>query len=103
MPGGSSLRGEAVSDPDLGEEKARLGGVRLELMAELRHIDAQIMAVLEVVRSPDLFEKLPVGQHHAGMFHEDGEQTVLDGGEVHGTIVQELNRTRRFWVARGKS
>ena len=61
MPGGSSLRGEAVSDPDLGEEKARLGGVRLELMAELRHIDAQIMAVLEVVRSPDLFEKLPVG------------------------------------------
>ena len=73
MPGGSSFRGEAVSDPDLGEEKAWLGEVRLELMAELRHIDAQIMAVLEVVRSPDLFEKLPVGQHHAGMFHEDGE------------------------------
>src|SRR5471032_363982 len=43
---GSASVGEAVADAGLGLEEIRLAGGRLELLAEIGHVDAQVVRVL---------------------------------------------------------
>src|SRR4029077_16259678 len=59
----SPLRDEAVADARFGEQVARARGVHLELAAEVRHVDAQVVAVLDMRRSPDLAQQVAMREH----------------------------------------
>ena len=57
--------------------------IGLELRAEVRHVDAQIVAVLDVRRPPDLAQQQPVREHLARMRDELREQPELHGRQMH--------------------
>jgi hypothetical protein len=66
------LDGQTISDAHLGEEEARHGGIRFELVAQLSHIDAQIVAVPQMMGAPHLLQELPMRQDLARVLHQDG-------------------------------
>src|SRR5262249_43736959 len=80
--GGLRLGDQAVADSGLRQQVARARGHGLELAAELRDVEAQVLAVFGVAGPPHFLEELPVGQHLARMPDEGGEQLVLDRREM---------------------
>src|ERR1051326_1063278 len=62
---------------------ARTGRVLLDLAAKARHEDPEVMCLAQLVRTPDLFEQVRVGQYLASVFDERAEQLVLQRGELH--------------------
>lgn len=76
--------GETVADGGFGEEVAGLGGVGFEFLAELVHVDAEVVGFLRGMGAPDFGEELFVGEDAAGVFDEGGEEAVLGGCEVDG-------------------
>ena len=66
--------GEAIADPRFGEDVFRRGGVRLDLLAERPDQHAQVLRLIDRVRSPDRLQNGAVGQHAAGMLRQVGEQ-----------------------------
>ena len=71
------LAEEAIAHGGLGGEITRIGGIVLELLAELADNDPQVVRVLEVVRPPDLSQQVLLGDHAAAVPHEQGEDTEL--------------------------
>jgi hypothetical protein len=53
-----------------------------DLVAQLPHVHAQVVRVLDMGRSPHLAQELAVREHLAGVVHEDGQELVLDRREV---------------------
>ncbi len=53
--------GEPVADPRLGHQVPGPGRVRFQLPAQMRHVDAQVVALGLVLRAPDLGEQLALG------------------------------------------
>src|SRR5260370_33880346 len=71
---GSSVRDDGVldqpvADPVLGQHVPRRGRIHLDLLAELAHVDAQILRVDRLV-APHLAQQVLAGQHLSGMDHE---------------------------------
>jgi hypothetical protein len=57
----------AVSHARLGDEPARLGRVRLQLAAQLGHVEPEVACRVAVAGSPDLGEQLALAEQLAGM------------------------------------
>ena len=51
--------------------------VRLDLLAQLAHEDAQVMSVVHVDRAPHLLQQMLVGDHIAGVLRQHLEQPVF--------------------------
>src|SRR3982750_4710621 len=51
-------------------------------MAQLSHIDAQVLHMIPLVGTPDLLEQLPVRHHSSGMPDQGGEQLVFGRRKV---------------------
>ena len=50
--------------------------IGLQLLPQVPHINAQIVAVLHRIRPPDLIEQLPLGQHLAGIIEQYRQQAL---------------------------
>jgi len=61
---------QAVTDPGFRQQIAGASGVGFQFMAQLPHINPQIVAVFDVARSPDFFQQLPMGDDKAGMANQ---------------------------------
>ena len=78
-----------VADAYLGEDVLRLGGVFLEFAADVRHVDAEDLAVFLGAQAPELAEHVVVGQDAARVEAEHGDYLVLVLREVHALAVHE--------------
>src|SRR5262245_14622342 len=85
----SSTDFQPVADSGLVDQIARLRGIGFELLAELRHVHAQVLGVVGMGRSPDFFEQLAVCDDFARVLDEHAEQFVLGRREVDFPIVDE--------------
>jgi hypothetical protein len=56
---------------------ARPRGILLDFPPKMRHEDAQVVSVFDLIRPPHFFQQLPVRQHSARVAYERGQQTVL--------------------------
>ena len=68
---------EAVADAGFGEEVAGWGGVGFEFVAQVAHVDAQVVAAFGVAGAPDGAQELRGSHHAAGVADQDGEQAVF--------------------------
>lgn len=57
---------------------AGLGGVVLELLAQVADINAQVMTALDISRPPYLGQQLALGQHLTGVSEQHRQQAELD-------------------------
>src|ERR687897_325738 len=73
---------EPVAHAWFGEQQVGGGGV-VELLAEVGHIDPQVLGFFLVAWSPDLFEQEAVGAQPAGVGGQDLQESVLGAGEPH--------------------
>ena len=71
------VRQEADAHARLGEEVARVRGVGLELVPELRHELAEVVGLVHVARAPHLLEQLPLAHEPVGIAHEDLDEMPL--------------------------
>src|SRR5579864_2489950 len=55
----------------------------LQLVAQLGHVHAQVVRVLDRVRTPHLLQELAMGEDLARMTDEGDEQLVFGGGEMY--------------------
>src|SRR6185436_11812149 len=67
---------EAVTDAGFGDQPGT-GRVVAELLAELTRVDPQTLGLPAVLRSPDLLEDRPVGEHPSRVTGEEGEEGEL--------------------------
>src|SRR6266536_4394521 len=77
---------EPVAHARLGHDDRGRGGV-VELLAQVRHVDAQVLRLALVAGPPDLFEQEAVGAEPPGVGGQHLHQPVFDAGEVHGLAV----------------
>ena len=70
---------KAIADPELGQDMGRTGRIGFELLPKAPDEHAQVLHVIAVRGSPYLAEKVPVGQHLAGMGHEMAQQLEFLG------------------------
>ena len=61
------LRHEPVAHTGFREKVAWSSRVGFEFLAQLCHIDAQVMRMLYVRGTPNIAQELPVSQHLAGI------------------------------------
>src|SRR5512136_1389298 len=78
----SLLCGKPVPDSRLGEHVARPGGIGLQFPTELGSVDAEVVSLLRVVRTPDLIEQLMVRQELSGVPDQRRQQAILDGRQM---------------------
>ena len=75
-PAGASVRRpQPVADAGLRQNIVRALGIGFDLLPELADIDAQILCVGQFV--PQLLQEKAVGQHFAGVLHQDAQQVVF--------------------------
>ncbi len=78
----TSIHLEPITDPQFSCEIPRARGVRLEFMAELRHVDAQILALFGVGGTPYFLKQLTMRDDFARVPDESGQQFVFNRGEM---------------------
>src|SRR5438309_9528746 len=82
-PSGSGLlRRQPVAHSRLGQEIARSCGLALELVAQVRHVDADVVRLLGVRRPPHFTKQLLVRDDLAGVMDERRQALVLDRREA---------------------
>lgn len=69
--------GEPVADPRFGDQDTRVGSVGLDLMPEPVHEDAQVLDVVDLVRSPHVPQDVLVGQQATGVAGQQVQQLVF--------------------------
>src|SRR3954451_22355521 len=72
---------EPVTHSRFGDQVSRPGRVRLQLPAQLRHVDAEVVGLLTVLRAPHLLEQLLLRHQPARMAYQDLQQVPLGRGE----------------------
>ena len=77
------LRDESVAHANLGLKVFRLRGITLKFVSEVTHVNAQIVAALDVARPPYLGEQLSLRDHAAGVSDERSEQPIFNGRQMH--------------------
>src|SRR2546425_9669217 len=76
------LLGEGIPDPTQRHDVARLGGIRLDLFADVADVDVDgSLVLLQGVVVAHELEQLPPGVDPAGAAGEMPEQVELGGGE----------------------
>src|SRR5262249_56417755 len=78
-------RPQPVTDAGFGHQVVRPLGIRLDLAPQLAHVDAQILRVGWLV--PELVQQELVRHNLARMLHQQAEQIVLLGRELHLLVV----------------
>src|SRR6266566_9055727 len=71
-----------VPDTRFGEDQRGCPGNLLQLLAEVRHVDAQVVALVRVALAPHLLQQPALGEQLAGVADEQVEQGELGGREV---------------------
>src|SRR5262245_23838882 len=61
---------------------ARTGGIGLQLLAKVADVNAEVMIVFRMRRSPHLPQDLAMGEDLSGVSEEMGQEPVLAGGQV---------------------
>src|SRR6266705_3005815 len=74
---------EAVAHAGLGHDDRGCRGV-VQLLAQVRHVDAQVLRLLLVAGPPDAFEQEAVGAEAPGIGGEHLDEPVFGAGEVDG-------------------
>src|SRR3954447_7415801 len=88
---GLSSGREPVSHARFGVQVARLRGLRLELLAEVRDVHPQVVRLHPVRRTPPLVEQPLSGHQPAGSGHEGGQQRPLGRGQPdHRSVARDL-------------
>src|SRR5262245_61365776 len=77
---------EPVARAGLGHDDRGSRGV-VELLAQVRHVDPQVLRLLLVARPPDALQQEAVGAEPAGVGGEHLDQRVFGAREVHGLAV----------------
>src|SRR5712691_7154376 len=72
-----ALIGEAVAHATFGEDIARVGGVVLELLAQVVDVQADVVRGVAILGAPDAAEQGLVGHDHAWVRGEVVEQAEL--------------------------
>ena len=54
---------QPIADTSFSNEQRGLGRIRLQLLVQVRHVNAEVMRLLGSVRSPDLAHDLAMGQN----------------------------------------
>ncbi len=73
---------EPIPDTRFGKKVAGSCRISFQLLTEVTHVDAQVVAAFHIGRSPDLPQQLAVGQHLAGFGDQCRQQPKLDGRDV---------------------
>src|SRR6266508_4107598 len=76
MPG-KRLTCEAVTNSRLCTDQRRSRRVRLNLLTQVRNVNAQVLPVLFGFRAPDFAQDVAMRENPSGMLHEQTEQGVL--------------------------
>ena len=64
----------SISHADLREDVFRLGGVFFDLPADVRHVHAEDLVVICLVRPPDFANQVIIGQHAPGEAPQQRDQ-----------------------------
>src|SRR5690348_8894231 len=72
---------EPVAHARLGDQPARPGRVRLQLAAQLGHVQPQVAGGVRVAGPPHLLEQLALAEQLARVPEQDGQQVPLGRGE----------------------
>ncbi len=64
---------KTITDSGFGNEMAGAGGIFLQFLSQVTHINTQIVTVLDGVRAPDLVQQLPLGEHFARIIQQHGQ------------------------------
>lgn len=79
-----------ISHADLREDISRLSRIGLQLPADVGHIYPQDLVVVIVrVGAPDVVDDVVIGEDAAAVFGQQGDQLVLDLGEVDLLVLKE--------------
>src|SRR4051812_30250123 len=78
----SLLLNEAVAHPGFGDEVLRTRWIRFELVSDLAHIEAQVVRLLFVLRSPHLLQQLLLRYELSAVSGEHLDDLPLSGREV---------------------
>src|SRR5215208_4950811 len=87
--------GEAVPEPEMGMDEPPSGDSRLELLAQLAHVDVNRAVGLAVVLAPDLAVELLARDDPIATFHQRRQQLELAHGEVQALPVDEHQELAR--------
>src|SRR5262245_65647194 len=68
---------KAITDPRFGEDVARFGGIRLDLLAQLTDEDAQVFGLFDVIAAPDRSEQRAMSEDFVGVADEIDEQVIF--------------------------
>src|SRR5215471_9811035 len=77
-PSGSRLELETIPDAGLGEYVPGLRRIRLELLPQMRDVDADVVAALDEAWTPDLAQQMPMREHLPRVRDQHGQQPILD-------------------------
>src|SRR5262245_12767185 len=89
-PGSSIRRPQAIADPRLRQDILRTFRIGLDLLPQLPDVHPQILSVGQIV--PQLAEQKLVGEHLAGVLHQNAQKLVLLGRQFH-VLVTHLDDT----------
>ena len=73
---------EPVADAGFGDQVLGLGRIVFDLLAQLAHVDTQVVRVVRMAWSPHRLQQLPVGEHAVRMRRHVDQQAVFDRGHV---------------------
>ncbi|GCN54129.1 hypothetical protein HmCmsJML168_01951 [Escherichia coli] len=62
---------------------AGAGGILLQFLSQMPHINTQIMTVFDRVWPPHLVEELALGEHFSRIIKQHCQQAELNRGEMH--------------------
>jgi hypothetical protein len=71
---------QAVSHLKFSDEVSWLRGLVFQLLAQVRHVNANVVGALNVAGPPDFQKKLAMSQNLAVAAHERRQQPKLDRG-----------------------
>ena len=69
---------KTIANTGFGNKVAGARGITLQGLSQVTHINTQLLAVLDGVRSPDLVQQLALGQHFPGVVEQHGQQAKLN-------------------------
>ena len=83
----STRQTKAVAHSGFREQESRAGGIGLNFLAELIHVDAKVMAFLTGAGAPDFVQELAVGHDPVGIFHQHAKHAIFIGGQMNRLAV----------------
>src|ERR1700730_3532270 len=73
---------QTITHGGLGQDVFGLGGIILQFVPQVSHVDAYVMPVVGMRGTPYLTQDLPVRHHLAGIRDEKSQQAVFDGRQI---------------------